>query len=358
MAYENLNWSDSLDVRIAGVAEPAVQYHVLEIRGVVGAQRSNSATIEFAGLEIAGSPPTLDNIVTATQAFKNSTELLDHFSNAVVRIYDGDVLVHYGRISSWDANASPDRMQLQSRADSYLFGNPINQVWYNENNYNETQIDLPIVFNPIVDGVAFGNKSNDTAINIPYSFWHSDMPPASGITAPSQWTLAEAVMYILQSRDTAVLKSRTLVQIQAMLGGAEPIPRNVEIKKGSFLPEALQRLLEPHGYEFKFSPIEDGTPAAPDSWYELTIWKRELGIDAIDPTEFYLDKAGFYSSNVLGGNIKIDIADHAATSIKIIGDPERREGTFLLYPAWLAADETDDPELLSIGGGPNNAWLA
>lgn len=157
----------------------------------------------------------------------------------------------------------------------------------------------------------------------------------------SRWDLATAVQrlcYTLNRRQRH-FKNPTLADLQAVLGTDTPLLENHSIAFGLSLPEALDKLLEPHGYTHFIKHTVD--TAGSDFPLTSTIRVAERGrgdavtlrlqrlADTIDSAKTNIDKFTASYDPVKRPNV---IIGHTALAL--------REGTFPLRPAWPQTDDS------------------
>lgn len=200
---------------------------------------------------------------------------------------------------------------------------------------------LPLVFNPEIDGQILANMSSLVGANgeqlwvDPESVRTSAAQTVAGQTA-SLWTLAEAVHTLcwLCNPDQTHIDNPALADLQEVLAGA-PLLRNVTLPLGRYLPELLDLLLQPHGYNWYLrAALVSGVRTL-----TITLFQRGVG----DEVELFLQAAGSggvdpADTNVSDIGIEWNTAD-LANGIYCLGSFYEREVTIELLRGWAAADD-------------------
>jgi len=271
----------------------------------------------------------------------------------------------------------------------------------------ETMIsEVDLVFNPIIDGRVVGNKSNkyDTS-NRPEDnlFFSRDRDPgddpndfplfispdavrtaaarADDDSEASLWTLADAVWLVLNllnvdqefidNENPLAADWRALDRPNLSILEDAPPLINVRIPRGLYLPECLDRLLIPLGYNWFVVPgLSDkgDDPATPENEAELSarpaikIYKRGEGIRK----QVFFQRVGetvdLTESNAYDINIQWDILD-LANAVTGHGSFIEKEMTVELYPCWPTDDDSLTPDELDptvegsqFHNGKENVW--
>ena len=388
----------------------AMDHHCLQIQVPSGGQRAHTAVFEKIGevYESDPGPPVEESLrvlFNSPTIYKDDDAVLDYVENEECALYfypfdynevtEPRVLVHWGRIVSGAPKLQGNQLIVTSRTDGHLLGGVIDRSYFHFGNDGEDELEMPIVFNPVFDGVIVGNHSgrpnSDPANDKRQYFWHPDeewLNPLWGAGyegynnawRPKRWTLAAAVAYLMEAHANQYwVKIPTLAEIEAMLVDA-PEPIDVKIPRGSYLPEALERLLGPYGYSFKFRPIDEGDEASPDKKHLFFIWRRDRGLPphngtGTDPgggggsgVEVPITLEQVKTSDKLRSDIDdcgldVDLVNGSASNIFVLGDPIRVEGTFELVPGWLKERETTDVKetaknknQLNVGAEQRRVW--
>ncbi len=223
-----------------------------------------------------------------------------------------------------------------------------------------------LVFNPQIDDKIVGNMSSENhPTTATHRLW---VDPESARTenaretqddiTVSEWTLDKAVRslcYLLNPDESFIFNAVT--DGDTIFENA-PALKNVVIPRGIYLSDALDRLLDPHGYGwFVGLDIDQAT---------LTL-KRQVKLfkrgDSGLGKKIYLQRHGETinntDTNVEKFNVTTDIAS-MANRVVAVGDYERAEITHELVKNWDAADESGNEYSFQKSGGSfesyQNVW--
>lgn len=280
------------------------------------------------------------------------------FSRMVdVRLPDTDeTLIHRGDYVRESAEVSQENEELlaQSQLRAYHFGGPLEEYDVHSPTNSAAFIEDDVVFNPVVDDRVVFNRSSRVRFALDGFLWaHPEMADTTvGETFQEQtrneWTLRQAVLSAIEllnpNEEFINNPSTTALDV---LDDAPPI-RNVVIPLGTYLPQALDILLIPHGYNW-FVDYEAVTDADPAPLPLLTVFKigagteKELNFQAPGAT------LALASSNVNQFSTDNAIGD-SFNEVRAYGEREEAECTFPLYAAWPSADDTISPEDLAKDG--------
>lgn len=247
--------------------------------------------------------------------------------------------------------------------------------------FTEAYSESDMVFNPVINGVPHPNKTAMT-LNAPYAGGHVFVDPRSVstdvllktietragetqvVTNPvsispldsicDYWCLREVVEYLV-----ATLHINTYVSapVTSALPEDGTQIRNLQIRRGAHLTEALDTVLSPYGFywwiDFRdpFSgPIIkiDQRGSAPASG----IFTRQVPGDTVDQAQ----------TTVWSMNIRYDISPKTVSTTQCMGNEVVKEGTFELVPAWdiSAANSIEDDDILGsepdVAGDNGPVW--
>ncbi|MBW3538753.1 MAG: hypothetical protein KY476_00635 [Planctomycetes bacterium] len=238
------------------------------------------------------------------------------------------------------------------RVEDFLFGNVLTgyRVWDPINNAIEEIEDDP-AFNPLIDGVVEPNRRlRDTEEDDNSLKW---VDPESVRTAGAratqdtldaeEWTLKhsiEALCHWLNKNETHIKNPEDLAD--AIDDDEAPKPKDLTLKRGQYLPDYLDDLLHPHGYDWYLDlamsePSEEDPPPdplpAPVLEPRIAIFQRAKG----EEREVYFQRPGetldLAESNAPIVAIDTSVVD-LANKIKAYGGVQEREITIELKPAW------------------------
>lgn len=213
-------------------------------------------------------------------------------------------------------------------------------------------IEDDVRFNPEIDRRILNNRSNwyielDAATG---SRWYTWIDPESVRTTGAQtildqsaeeWTLAQAVMSLcyLLNPDQEYIKNPDF-QALAKVFDAAPVLRDWTIPRGVYLPEALDKLLVPHGYLwFVRYSIGKNSSDEDEVQRRITVFKRGAGTEktVLLPAEGEARENN--KANVAAVSCEWNIAE-AFNIVQAYGSHLEVEGTFPLQRAWVATDDS------------------
>ena len=259
-----------------------------------------------------------------------------------------------------DVQTGGDSLRAQSQLRPYHFGGPargMSAVAAPDGTVTIIADDL--VFNPIVDGRLIGNRSDKEMAGsvsdsrTAYYFTHPESLDSSlAMTQTGEtrylWTLQQAVAHLLWALsydydqnyraafiDTPTTASLSIVNDSLITG---PQVRDVRIPMGTYLPQALDMLLIPLGYNWYVNYDRATKPI-------VVVFKigsgteRELKLQAVGATLNLSD------SNCNQFNVENSIGD-SINDVVIYGDYERKEITIALFAGW--AETKDDIDAWTI----------
>ena len=251
------------------------------------------------------------------------------------RLHLGDYISEGFRIDQ-----DGESLTATSQLRPYHFGVPVTGylVW-DAIDSAERNIADHIVFNPTVDEKTLGNRSDKyrTGDGFTGRLWtHPELADSSvGETyqgqTRSEWTLYEVVQSLceLLNPDQEFLARPVGIDLD-VLTGAPPI-KNVSVELGTYLPQALDKILIPLGYNHWI----DYSQTKP----QIVFFKigsgeeKELLFPAVGSV---LDAAEANTNQIVVNN---SIGD-SFNQVTVLGDYEEAEITIKLYPGWPAAADT------------------
>jgi hypothetical protein len=237
-----------------------------------------------------------------------------------------------------------------------------------------------VVFNPDYQGKCVGNRSisqsiRDTIFVPPEQLRFSRLQGAvSGaekdkaldpVTADGVkvgfWNLSQAVQILcdLCNRDETNIKNPLPKDLDALLGKTEALLRGHKQPLGKYLPEQLDLLLRPYGFDWNVDYLAPGDR-------RIRVFARGRGKPGLVKLQPSFAPVDMDQSNAEVIDVTADISSRCVNEFRVLGDHLMVEATFELVPAWpKATDEATDIDLIPAGdaehleeGGTNPKWLA
>lgn len=273
--------------------------------------------------------------------------------NRQVEVYaiseTGDnVPMFWGEFSQQDLRiVEGEEVIITAAVQKQHFGNPIaGPEEYNKVEDENQIIDTDIVFNPEVRGVIRGNRRSDPNAN---SFDYLFVDPMSSWTAtskeyiettPALWTLQQAVEVLCRLGN----ESETFIDSPDSIDVLEDAPdlKNFTIKRGMYLCDVLDEILEPHGFTWYVKLGMDDSEAMTRT---IVIIKQGDGVEK----QVYFQRPGetldIKQSNAPEITMQTSLAD-MANKITVYGDFIRKEATLELKKGWAEAQDALTPDEL------------
>lgn len=262
--------------------------------------------------------------------------------------------LNVGRGESATVTASIDRYHFGAPLKGYPAYDPISQVV-------ETVWRDP-VFNPLIDGTIEGNRSSRTDDGDNGATLLRFLHPESARTAAARifqeaasaelWTLATAVDVVAQvcnPDETFIKNPKTDILADALA------PNNVRLKRGRYLPEYLDALLHPFGFDWFVDVTVDADEAAQA---EILIFKNGEGVRQGVKFQRPGESLDLDKQNVQDAELTTSISE-VANVVRAYGSLVEFEITVPLYRAWPAAGDALGAEELQKtveGGEPNGTY--
>lgn len=329
-------------------------------------QSASGSRLDYAEFDINLTAPLQNRTQPANFARMVDVRLP---SSPEIKIARGD----YVRESA-QVQMQGDSLTAQAQLRPYHFGAPCKGYWVRSGPTSDKAVVYDdIIFNPIVDGIVRPNRSDQylpgsqAASRDAFYLTH----PESLDTTASQtrigetatyWSVQQAALYLLWtlSWDNGELVRAEFIETPTMADAAVlsnsfvagPQVRDVRIPVGMYLPQALDTLLIPLGYNWyvdydratkpiiKFFQIGAGT----EKEIKLQAPGATLNLTDSNCNQFSVD-------NAIGDSVN---------EIHIMGDFRRKEVTLPLYPYWPKAKDTLDAWTLQRDGddyaGNETVW--
>lgn len=317
--------------------------------------QSAGSRIDYAELTIALSESLENRVQPASFARMVQVELPDVDDT---RLHLGDYISEGFRVDQ-----EGESLTATSQLRPYHFGVPVTgyRVWDAIDDVHRMIADH-VVFNPTIDEKTVFNRSNKArseALGDGFSgyLWaHPELADSVvGETYQGQtreeWTLQEAVHALCELLNPEQeFIDRPITVDLAVLAAAPPV-RNITIELGTYLPQALDKILIPLGYNHW---IDYTQPNPQIVFFKIGEGEeKELLFPAVDSV---LDLA---EANVNQLVVNNSIGD-SFNQVTVYGDFEEAEITIKLYPGWPAAADAIAESALAKDGAsyPTNvsAW--
>lgn len=247
--------------------------------------------------------------------------------------------IHHGRISGYRIKYGSNgvTVHFKSELSDYVFGFPIarrlEQGVFEEIKAN----DLDIVFNPKHYGTPVPNKEPGKNIfRDPYRAYQDVITEDDF----EWWTLSSAALFVLSYISVQSGVTYNALDIAATLGNDTSILRNHRIRKGMFVPEALDSLLSPYGFGWYIDHLQRDNPI-------LRVFRKHHA-EGI-PASLRIEHGGFFdfnSTNVYEFDLDWNWT-RSTTQISLFTGTLHIEHTWNLIPAWDEEYDTIKPEELT-----------
>lgn len=244
-----------------------------------------------------------------------------------------------------------------ARVDRHLYGYPLVSMMVRDpRTTNLARIHCDPFFNPLVNGVIWYNRStHKNPVGDHYVWVHPESVKTNlaatyqGETARAEWTLSDMVHSIcgfLNPNETYI-KNPTPADLKSSITDKDPPGvANFYLKRGLWLPQCLDAMLEPHGFGWflKISRGENG-----NSIRKIAIFKRGEG----EEKQVYLQRPNDSDPAILKLSMSTvkDLTHECsvvdlANKIEAYGAYQEREITLELYRGWAESEDGLFPEQL------------
>lgn len=216
---------------------------------------------------------------------------------------------------------------------------------YNKVEDENQVIDSDIVFNPEIDGIIYGNQRTDPNISVEYLFvdpassWTSTAETYVGVT-PALWTLETAVETLCRLANEAETHIDNPESFEILSTAADL--KNFRIRRGTHLSEALDQILEPHGFTWfvdKSINIFGGLVKT------IKIIKQGTGTEKNVFFQRPGESLDIAKSNANEITLETNISE-MANKVTVYGDYIKKEVTLELKKAWAVAQDALTPDEL------------
>tara|TARA_Y100000593_G_scaffold4213_1_gene8314 strand:- start:3811 stop:5949 length:2139 start_codon:yes stop_codon:yes gene_type:complete len=383
----------TIKVYINDVLNNDIRVHSID--QVIGGSEVNTAVFEQLGV-------STDIMVTDN----NTLEGLAGQNNKVeIKIADqngNDFTVFLGRVGGARVSIKPDGevVTYTARLDPNMFGLSIaSMACMNVNtltggsgtigDFGLAYSEDDIIFNPIINGISQPNKTAADIVNGGSPFngskvfidprsihpgtLNATINARSGVTTvvdtavtlsggysavSDYWSLREVVEYIckaINSNETYI-DNPSRAELAAVLPQDGTQIRNLRIRRGAYLPELLDSVLNPYGYYWR---VNFANPFGP----RIEVAKRGLAGTVNLKRQAPGDVLNDSDTQLWQMNLNYDITNKTVSSNSAYGNEVIKEGTFELVPAWDITDPGDDVDVYAnqpdiAGGGTSETGVA
>lgn len=277
-----------------------------------------------------------------------------------------DTVLHWGIVEQLEPmidDSGNETFKLISRVSPQRFG----QALWGQRHFNPQPqaggadrfptLDEEIVFNPEIKGKVVPNmRTTPVGANGQRLFLSPDVgqTPAGAAYHESstreEWTIAHAVNYLCQqaNRDQEYIQNPTLADLQnfSQLNALGAL-RNLRIRNGIYLNQALDELLEPFGFSWQVALVGEGQR-------QIRVFRQGEG----EAKQVWLQRPGSSLSGSAGDYnnlLKLDAVvsnDARINQVRSRGSRKIVEATFILVPAW----PKDYDQLEPWGGELTQSW--
>ncbi len=235
-----------------------------------------------------------------------------------------------------------EQVQIRAETAPHLFGKPVEgmETWGYLSGTTKLTVEDDIVFQPTIDGEVEDNQHNKTDPTYKYPLFIDPESArtetarlADGSGTPKEWSLYDAVghlMWSLNGSQSWIKNTNAKALVQQALA-----VKNLTIPLGLYLPDALDRILTPHGLTWRIllHQQDDDTLLR-----KIHIFKRGEGVKRqifLQPSGELLNRG---KTNIAELSIDSNISD-MVNKVVAYGAKERAEVTIELYPGWPATDD-------------------
>jgi len=272
--------------------------------------------------------------------------------NRQVEVYaiseSGDnVPLFWGEFSQQDLRVvDGEQVVITAAIQKQHFGSPIRgPEEYDKSDDSNTVVDKDIIFNPDIRGRIYGNQRTDPNNTTHYVFvdpdsaWTSTAETYIGAT-PAMWDVKTAVKALCRLANSA----ETLIDNPGSYDILDSAPalKNFRIKRGTYLTDALDMILEPHGYSWY---VKLSIDSSGDLTRTITIIEQGNGAEK----QVYFQRPGEVLDNKKSNAPEITVKTsltELANKVTVYGDFIRKEATLELKKGWAAAQDALTPDEL------------
>lgn len=336
---------------------------VIEVRRSAGGRRLDQAILQY---DLARFGKRIENLKTPTgMGVELQIRVADESGEGSIAVFCGELLEQSVSISPDGETATIVASIEPYHFGELLLGIPVWNVVMNE----EMLIDDDPIFNPYVDGIQQTNRdvTHTHGGDFDYDLFIDPESIRTDAARNEQeqldfgdeadgWDMHRAI-YTLQgicNENQTFIKraSNTNSLFPGPFEGAPP-PHNIRLRRGRYLPEYLDAVLNPHGYDWfvKNEIVEDEESGDQTFERRIRFFKRGGDPARIEPKKIYLQAIGeeldLALTNASESSVTTNIADIAN---EVIGQGSfvERQITIELQRTWSVSDDATDLQDLQI----------
>jgi hypothetical protein len=262
----------------------------------------------------------------------------------------GGTVLHWGKIAAVHPHISPrgESLTLVSRVELFHMGRPVDAIYMYDPAVNtHGLVDAELVFNPLIDGIAQGNRNavhTVAPLGLPLFIDPESCRSAAAVTYQENsvgsaspinqfWTLRQAIRYLLWALngDEEYINNPSLAQIDAEIDNDALPMQNVRLERGLYLGQCLDRLLVPAGYLWRINYSPGGRT--------LSFFRRgAVGSLVSIPYQAYGETLNTVLTKAEAIDLKFDAA-RLANQVEVRGSRREFEITAELARAWPEDDD-------------------
>lgn len=285
--------------------------------------------------------------------------LFDEFDNREIEITNSrGVVLHWGKVAIVRPLLGPSYdLALMSRTEPHHFGEPIvGRMVYSTtaNGVTIARRDRPLIFNPILDGKITPNKSGITGAGFFYFLDETSSYTEAAlkfqkepITDPKKlkpWRLQDCVRYLcgVANEEQEFIRNPDGRLLDREIEDSEgDLVKDFHIPDGIMLPQALDMLLTPFGYQWQVVYLAKGSR-------QIFVQKKGRGASVTVAYQPYGDLLDMDKTHAERIDLNFDAASKTASELTVYGGLGEVEATFELVRSWPEDqdDATEDKLML------------
>ncbi len=339
---------------VAYLADQPLPMRVLQVQQSMGGRRLDYATLEYDEAREGLGRGEADRL--------HDLSLIDQFGGETIEIVraSDERVVHWGKLGAVNIDLDRDgaRYHWISRTEHYHFGEPLrgmpNWARFPGGFNGPYTLPEPVAFNPLIAGRPHGNMLRESDGRVWYWLdWRASQtgnaldwnrqprpePTGDEVTPRAQgdaWTLAKAVStlcWTLNGDEAHIANpGYTIDQLELLLrpeeeGEHSPILRDRWLPLGMYLPECLDELLGPYGFEWFVRYQGRGRRS-------IDFARRGRGLLARVSHQRHGETINVADTNVLRAAIRYDVGARLVNRALVLGAFAQVENTWELKRGW------------------------